>query len=100
MLLGWGKVYSALFNECGYYIFHLIQHFILISLLNLCNEGIYVHVLFRVMILDGVDIKDVSKYWIVFMYSEHYMSRLFIIIMNVTSDIAQDQILILVIMVE
>ena len=74
--------------------------FYLISLSNSCNRGMYVYVLFRVMILDGADIIDVSKCWIVFVYTEHYMFRVFIIRMNVTSNIAQDQILLLVIMVE
>ena len=90
MPLGWGNVYSALVDEDEYYLFHLIQHYILIFLLNSCNGGIYVHVLFRVMILDGIDIKDVSKCWIIFVYTEYYMFRLFIIRINVTSDIALD----------
>ena len=52
------------------------------------------------MILDGVDIKYVSKFWIMCVYTEHYMLCVFILRINVTSDIAQDQILLLVIMVE
>ena len=52
------------------------------------------------MILDGVEIKDVSKCWMDFVYNEHYMFRAFIIRINVTPDIAQDQNLLLVIMVE
>ena len=50
------------------------------------------------MILDGVDIKDAPKCQVVFVYTEHYRFRVFIIRINVTSDIKHDQILLLVIM--
>ena len=49
------------------------------------------------MILDGVEIKDVSNCWIFIVYAEHCKFLVFIIIMDVTFYIVQDQILLLII---
>ena len=50
------------------------------------------------IILDIVNMKYVSKCWIVIVYVENYRFLVFIIRMDVTSDIANDQNFLLVIM--
>ena len=52
------------------------------------------------MIMDVIGIKDVSKCWIGIMYAEHYKFLVFIIIMDVTYDVTQDQMLLLMIKVD